>query len=97
MDNWQALRMAFAWPLVVAALTWWLVFLLVEWRRPGRGDNAVLALVAAATAAITASGISSTWDDSGLYWLAFTLGLFGASAVLWGGIGYVAVRHVRSR
>lgn len=96
-DTLQPLRMALAWPLVVAAFTWWLVFLVLEWRRPGHPQNALLALVTAATAAITASGISQLWDNGPAYWWAFTMGLFGAAAVLWSSIGYVAMRHVRAK
>lgn len=96
MDEWQPLRMALAWPLIVAAFTWWLVFLVAEWRRPRQPQNATLALVTAAAAAITASGISRLWDNSGTYWLAFTVGLFGAAMVSWFSIGYVALRHARA-
>lgn len=96
MDNWQPLRMALAWPLIVAAFTWWLMFLLAEWRRPKQLQNATMALVTAAAAAITASGISRMWDNSHIYWLAFTVGLFGAAAVSWFAIGYVTLRHVRA-
>lgn len=96
MDTWQAFRMALAWPLVVAALTWWLVFLVAECRR-SQPQNAILALIVAATAAITAAGISRLWDDSALYWLWFTVGLFGAAAVMWVGIVWVALERVRTR
>lgn len=96
MDNWQPLRMALAWPLIVAAFTWWLVFLVAEWRR-SRPQNAILALVVAATAAITASGISRLWDNSATYWVSFTIGLFGAALVMWFSVGWVAVRHVRTQ
>lgn len=96
MDYWQPLRMALAWPLIVAAFSWWMVFLLAEWRG-SRPQNAILALVVAATAAITASGISRLWDNTPTYWLSFTVGLFGAAVVMWVGVGWVALHHVRSR
>lgn len=96
MDHWQTFRMTLAWPLVVAALTWWLSFLFAEWRR-SRPQNAMLALVVAATAAITASGISRSWDDSALYWVWFTIGLFGAVVVMWAGIAWVAMERVRPK
>lgn len=56
-----------------------------------------LALIVAATAAITASGISRLWDNSATYWLWFTLGLFGAAAVMWLGIAWVALGRVRAQ
>lgn len=96
MDHWQAFRMTLAWPLIVAAFTWWLVFLLAEWRHR-RPQNPVFALVVAATAAITASGISRLWDGSATYWLWFTLGLFGAVVVMWLGIAWVALDRVRAQ
>jgi hypothetical protein len=96
MDHWQTFRMALAWPLIVAAFTWWLVFLCAEWWRR-RPQNAILALIVAATAAITASGISRLWDNSTTFWLWFTIGLFGAAAVMWLGIAWVAMERVRTK
>ena len=90
-------RMVFFWLLLVAAFAWWLVFLVTERLYPQRHGNVFLALLSAACVGLTAANISRSWDDSQMYWFAFTAGLLGAAVVLWTSIAWVAMGRVRAR
>lgn len=92
MDTWQPLRMFFVWPSIVAALAWWLSFLGLERTGSWPRRNGTMALIIAATAGLTAASISRGWDDSGTYWLMFTIGLIGAAFTMWASVAYAMAR-----
>jgi uncharacterized membrane protein YeaQ/YmgE (transglycosylase-associated protein family) len=96
-DPLQMTRMLFFWPMMVASFAWWLAFLVMERIHARRPGNVFLALVVAACAGLVAANISRSWNDGQGYWLAFSVGLFGAAVVMWTGIAWIALERVRTR
>ena len=95
IDTLQAWRMFLFWPLIVAALAWWLVFLWLENREDYQQIAVILATLTAAVAGISAAAVSRSWDDSQVYWTAFTAGLAGAVIVIWLSIVYTIIHKTR--
>lgn len=84
MDEWQAMRMAAVWPLVIGAgsfLAARLILLALGRRAPGRPE--ALACAAVGGLAWVATGMmAAAWSDAPAYWLAFTVGLGVLAVVL---------------
>lgn len=77
MDEWQAVRMAAVWPLVVGAGSYMatrLILLAMGRRLPGRSE--ALSCAAVGGLAWVATGMmAAVWSNTPAYWLAFTVGL----------------------
>lgn len=77
MDEWQAVRMAAVWPLVIGAGSYMatrLILLALGRRAPGRGEALSCAAVGGLAWVVTGM-MAATWEGSAPYWLAFTVGL----------------------
>ena len=82
-DPFQAFRMTFIWPILVAGVAYFAFRAIVyyasgEWTR----QQAMLAALTGLAAAVVATSIANRWDGSQFYWLAFTIGLTFAAAVV---------------
>lgn len=77
MDEWQAMRMAAVWPLVIGAGSFMaarLILLALGRRALGRADAWTCAAVGALAWLVTGM-MAATWSGARAYWLAFTIGL----------------------
>jgi F0F1-type ATP synthase membrane subunit a len=83
MDKYQPIRMMIIWPVLVSCVAFYAVRFIAS-TLDGRLTRwqAILAGVVALMAAIVTSSIARAWDNSEVYWLAFTLGLAFAALVL---------------
>lgn len=85
MDNdlFQPIRMLVIWPVLVGCVAFYAVRFIAA-TLDGRLTRwqAILAGVVALMAAIVTGSIARAWDNSEVYWLAFTLGLAFAALVL---------------
>lgn len=82
-DLYQPFRMLVIWPVIVGCVAFYGVWFLAS-MLDGRLTRwqAILAGVVGLMAAIVTSSIARAWDNSEVYWLAFTLGLALAALVL---------------
>lgn len=84
MDEWQAVRMAAVWPVVIGAgsfLATRLILLAMGRRAPGRSEAWSCAAVGG-LAWLATGMMAAAWSDASPYWLAFTIGLAVLALVL---------------
>lgn len=84
MDEWQGLRMAAVWPVVIGAgsfLATRLILLLLGRREPGRAEAWSCAAVGG-LAWLATGMMAAAWEGTGPYWLSFTVGLAVLAVVL---------------
>lgn len=84
MDEWQAIRLAAVWPMVIGATAVLAAFLILSGfgrRALGRAEVGACAAVGG-LAWLSTSIMATVWDGSRAYWLTFTVGLALVAGVL---------------
>lgn len=83
MDQWQDFRFL-VWPFVVGATTTQCMYIML-WILVGsklKREHAIACIVAGVFSWLFAFSVTRQWDDSSVYWMAFTIGLCFMAGVM---------------